>query len=97
MSEDEVVQFGVNSLEVAAVSEASPKCQWYTFGCPKTRVRLEDSAKVLALLDTGAEINVMTKAVREKAGLAMRSGSRLELISHTCHFRPFLGYSRILR
>ena len=91
LSEDEVVQFRMNDSEVAAVSEVSLKCQWYTIGCLKTRVRLKDSAKVLALLDTNAEINLMTKAVMEEAGLAIRSGSRLELISHTGHFQSFLG------
>lgn len=54
-------------------------------GSPKAKVRLEDSPKVLALLDTGAEINVMTKEVMEDAGLAMRQGLRLELVSHTGH------------
>lgn len=44
-----------------------------------------------ALLDTGAEINVMTKEVMENAGLAMRRGPRLELVSHTGHSQPFLG------
>ena len=78
LSEDEVVQFRVNSLRVAVVIEANLKCQWYTMGFAETRVCLEDSAKVLALLDTGAEINVMTKAVMEEASLVMRSGSRLK-------------------
>ena len=60
-------------------------------GSPKAKVRLEDGPKVLALLDTGAEINVMTKEVMEDAGLAMRQGPRLELVSHTGHSWPFLG------
>lgn len=60
-------------------------------GFPNTRVRLEDGPKVFALLDTGAEINVMTKEVMEDAGVAMRRGPRLELVSHTGHSRPFLG------
>ncbi len=77
LSEEEVVQFRVNSLGVAAVSETSPKCQCYTMGYPKTRVRVEKSAKVLALLDTDAEIDPMTKAVMEEAHLTMRSGPRL--------------------
>ncbi len=93
LSEDEVVQFRVNSLRVAVVIEANLKCQWYTIGCAETRVCLEDSPKVLALLDTGAEINVMTKALMEEASLVMRSGPRLKLISYTGHFRPFLGLS----
>lgn len=60
-------------------------------GLPNTKVRLEDGPKVFALLDTGAEINVMTNEVMEDAGVAMRRGPRLELVSHTGHSRPFLG------
>jgi len=46
---------------------------------------------VAALLDTGAAINVMTREVIEDAGLAMRRGPKLELVSHTGHSRSFLG------
>lgn len=60
-------------------------------GTPKTKVRLEDGPKVTALLDTGAEINVMTKEVMEDSGFAMREGPKLELVSHTGQSRPFLG------
>lgn len=60
-------------------------------GSPKAKVRLEDGSKITALLDTGAEINVMTREVMEDAGLAMRQGPKLVLISHIGHSRPFLG------
>ncbi len=86
----------MNSLRVAAVSEAGPESQWYTIGCPKTRFRLEDSAKVFALLDTSVKINMMKKTVMEEASLAIRSGPRLELIFHTSHSRFFLRYSKML-
>lgn len=35
---------------------------------------LEDGPKVTALMDSGAEINFMTREVMEDAGLAMRKG-----------------------
>lgn len=41
-------------------------------GSPKTKVRLEDGPKVLALLDTGAKIDLMTREIIKDAGLAMR-------------------------
>ena len=85
----------MNSLRVAAVSEAGPESQWYTIGCLKTRVRLEDSAKVFALLDTSVKINMMKKTFMEKASLAMRSGPWLKLIFHTSHFWFFLRYSKM--
>lgn len=60
-------------------------------GSPKAKVRLEDGSKIMALLDTGTGINVMTIEVMEDAGLAMRQGPKLELVSHTGHSWPFLG------
>lgn len=50
-------------------------------GSPKIKVMVEDGPKVTALLDTGAEINVMTREVMEDAGLALRKGPKLELVS----------------
>ena len=60
-------------------------------GSPKAKVRLEDGSKVTVLLDTGADINVMTQEVIEDAGLAMQRGPKLELVSHSGHSRLFLG------
>ena len=54
-------------------------------------MRLEDGLKITALLDTGADINVMTWEVIEDAGLAIRRGPKLELVSHTGHSRFFLA------
>ena len=90
ITEDEAVQFRVNTLESSTVN-ARNSHSWYSMGSPKAKVRLEDGSKVTALLDTGAEINVMTREVMEDAGLAMRRGPKLELVSHTGHSRPFLG------
>ena len=46
---------------------------------------------ITALLDTGAEINVITKEVMEDAGFAIRPEPKPELVLHTSHSRPFLG------
>ena len=53
---------------------------------------MEDSSKVTALLDTGAEINVMTRKLIKDAKLAMRQGPKLVLVAYTGHSRPFLGF-----
>ncbi len=90
ITEDEALQFRVNTLESSSV-DARNSHSWYSMGSPKARVRLEDGSKVTDLLDTGAEINVMTREVMEDAGLAMRRGPKLELVSHTGHNRSFLG------
>ncbi len=60
-------------------------------GSPKAKVRLEDGSKIIALLDTGVEMNVRTREVIEDEGLAMQRGFKLELVSHTGHRCPFLG------
>ena len=89
ISEDEAVQFRVSLVDIDNPAHIN-NC-WYSMGSPKIKVRLEDGSKVTALLDTGVEINVMTREVMEDAGLAMRKGPKLELVSHTGHSRPFLG------
>ena len=91
ISEDEAVQFRVNTLSSAEDLETTSPYSWYSMGSLKAKFRLEDSSKVTALLDTGAEMNVMTRELMEDANLAMRRGPKLELVSHTGHSRPFLG------
>lgn len=55
-------------------------------GSPKVKVRLEDSLKIMVLLDTNTEIHMMIKEVLEDAGLAMKLRPKLELVLH-------MGYS----
>lgn len=89
--EDEAVQFWVSTLGLAAAFEAQIFYFWYSMGLPKAKVCLEDGSKVMALLDTGAEINVMIRELMKEANLAIRKGPKLELVSHTSHSRLFLG------
>lgn len=42
------------------------------FGSPKAKFGLENYSKITALLDTGAEINVITKEIMEDTRLLMR-------------------------
>lgn len=60
-------------------------------GSPKANAGLKYGFKITALLDTGIEINVITEEIMEGGGLAIRQGSKLELVSHTGHNRLFLG------
>ena len=91
ITEDEAVQFRVNTLESSSV-DARNSHSWYFIRSPKARVRLDDGSKVTVLLDTGVEINIMTREVIEDAGLAMWYSLKLELVSYTVHSRPFLGF-----
>lgn len=60
-------------------------------GFLKAKVRLKDDFKIMALFDTGAEINVMIKEVIKNARLVLKQGLKLELVLHIGHSRPFLG------
>lgn len=60
----------------------------------KAKVRLEDSFRIIALLDTIAEINIMTREIIEDIGLAMHRGSKFELVSHTDHSYLFAGFCK---
>ena len=62
----------------------------YVASTPKTKVQLNNNF-CRALIDTRAEINVMTDEVRRKFDLPMRPAPALQLISHTGHRRDFLG------
>ena len=88
--ENKAVQFQVNSLESNAI-EAKKSHFWYFMGFPKAKIRHKNVLKLIAFLDTGAEINVMTQEVMEDAGLAIQRDSKLELVSYMCHSHPFLG------
>lgn len=50
--------------------------------------------KVTALLDTSAEINVITKKDMEDAGLTMQCDLKLELMSYTNYSHLFLGFCK---
>ena len=90
ITEDEAVQFWVNTLESSPVN-AQNSHSWYSMGSSKAKVRLEDGSKVIGLLDTGTQINVMTRKIIEDASFAMQRGHKLELVSSTGPSCSFLG------
>lgn len=96
ITEDKAIQFRVNTLESSTVDIRNSH-SWYFMGSLKAKVRLENGFTVIALLGTGTKINVMTQEIMEVVGLAMRRGSKLELISYTGHSRPFLAFAKMLR
>lgn len=55
----------------------------------KAKIKLEDSFKIIALLDIDTEINVKTKKVIKDAGLPMQCNPKLDLVSYTGHICPF--------
>lgn len=60
----------------------------------KAKVCLKKSLKITAFLYNGIDINIITKKLIEKANLAMKQGSKLELVLHTGHSRPFFDFCK---
>ncbi len=71
--------------------EATTSSSWYPIRSSKAKVCLKNDSKVTALLDTGAEINLMTKKLMEDVNLTMRRGRKLGLVSPTGQSRLFIG------
>ena len=90
ISKNEAIQFQVNTLSSAAVFEASISYSWWFMGLQKAKVRLENSFKFTALLNTGAKINIITRKLMEEANLAMKKRLKLELVLYTSYSQPFL-------
>ncbi len=88
---DKVFEFRVNALRLSDPDKPSSIEQWYSMGCFRTKVRLDDANKLTSLLDARAEINVMTKSVMDGSGLCIRTDPQLKLVSYTRHSRIFLG------
>lgn len=57
----------------------------------KAKIRLVNVSKVTVFLDTGAEINIITREIMEDTGLPMQCGAKLESIFHRSHNCSFLG------
>lgn len=91
ISEDKAIQFCINTLGSVEILEAVTSYFCYSMGSPKANVYLEEGFKVIALLDTGAKINIMTKKLIKETNLAMRRGSKVELVLYTGHSQPFFG------
>ena len=92
ISKNETVQFRVKILGSAPALEAPISYSWYSLGSPKAKICLEDDFKIIAPLDTGAEINIIIKKLMKEANLAMRKRPKLELVSHTGQSQLFLRF-----
>lgn len=60
-------------------------------GCPTAQVSLDQNYKLSTLLDSGSQVNVMDRQTMLNAGLAMRRGPQIRLISHNGSSAAFLG------
>ena len=64
----------------------------YLEDTPKIACRVGKALKsVMGLIDTGAEVNVITLALANEARLFVRPEPMLSMVSHTGHTKPFTG------
>jgi hypothetical protein len=64
---------------------------FYSVATPKMKVRVNDEILATAMIDTGAEINVMTMELVERSGLAMTPSPPLTIVGHGGERRQFEG------
>ncbi len=88
--EDEAIQLYISTLDIESCNDSSSLHLWYSMDFTNTNVLLKESFKVMALIETGVEINVMTKEVMEDAGLTIGKKLDLELVFHTSYSQFFL-------
>jgi hypothetical protein len=78
---------GAQSVSVGGLRSS----EWaYAASTPKVKVRLGDVI-VDAMLDTGAEVNVMTKALADRAGLTVRTNVRMGMKAVSGGLSKFAG------
>ena len=66
------------------------KISLVTIGCPMVRATIFDT-RVKALIDSGAEVCLMSRRVAEIAGLSIRTGQNLSMVAATGHKARFVG------
>lgn len=64
---------------------------YYCLGTPKAKVRINDESVVLAMWDSGAEINVMIRSVAEQAGLVLSPSPDMSLVAVGGGRQGFVG------
>ena len=71
--------------------------QCYSMSCINTTVLLDHVNKLIALLNTRVEMDVMIILVMYGSGLYIRTGSQLKLVSNTENSCLFLGFCEDLK
>jgi hypothetical protein len=85
---EDVIKFHVNSIRSRSTTQKKEK-QWYVCEFFKTKIIIENVVKIIELMKSKAEINVMIKRLMNKTRIIMRFESRLCLIFHIDHDMNF--------
>ncbi len=91
ITRDEAIQFWYKTAGIKGRNNFSGLHWWYFIGSLKTKVWLEDSFQIIALLDNEAKIKTIIREVSKNKRLAMKKRHKLKLVSHISHRRFFLG------
>ncbi len=86
--ENDVIKFHVNSIKSRSITQKKEK-QWYVYEFFKTKIIIENVVKIIKLMNSKTQINMMIKRLINKTKIIMRFESRFRLISHIDHDMNF--------
>ncbi len=82
--EENVIKFHVNLIRSRSITKKREE-QWYVCESFKTKIIIESVVRIIALMNSKTEINVMIKRLMNKTKIIIRLESRLRLIFHIDH------------
>ena len=85
-----------DEVQILSIEVQEARNLIYATSTPKAKVRLDGGDKCIGLIDTGAEVNVMTTALAIECGLPIRPRPRLSLVSHNSIKRQFARIYKVV-
>ena len=80
----------VSSIYVSGEHDLSPLLRYYIVATPRVFIEFGDMIRNVGLIDTKAEINIITLNLARRTRFSIRDGSRfINIISQTGHSRGF--------
>jgi hypothetical protein len=73
LSEKDVIKFHVNPIRSRPADQKRGD-QWYACGSPKAKVTIEGAVRISGLMDSGAEINVISFGFSYRSRYGFRRG-----------------------
>jgi hypothetical protein len=82
--DEDVIEFHVNLIKFRLITQKRKK-QWYVYEFFKAKIIIKNVVKIIELMNSKAEINVMIKKLMNKTKIIIRFESRLRLIFYIEH------------
>jgi hypothetical protein len=86
--DEDVIKFHVNLIKSRSTTQKKEE-QWYVCEFFKAKIIIENVVRIIELMNSKAEINVMIKRLMNKTKIIMRFKSRFRLIFHIDHDMNF--------